>query len=67
MIVILELGAGGIPGELDGAGGAVALFGDDEFGHADFLGVVLGPLGVVMKIFFAMKHHDGVGILFDGA
>ncbi len=47
--------------EFDGAGGAVALLGDDDFGLAFDVFV----LAVV--ILFAMDEGYDVGVLFDGA
>ena len=56
-----KAGEGFDEGEFDGAGGAVALFADDDFGYAGFGGFFL----VVVVV--AVDEHDDVGVLFDGA
>ena len=60
---ILESGGLAHEGEFDGAGRAVALFGDDDFG--DVGGLEIGFAHAV--IVFAVEEHDDVGVLFDAA
>ena len=50
-----------LEGQLDEAGGAVALFGDDEFGDAFEVGIVL-----LIDLFAEDEGHD-IGVLLDGA
>src|SRR5208337_1333253 len=48
-------------GQADGVGGAVALFGNDDFGPALEVGIVL------LVHLFAEDEGDHVGVLLDGA
>ena len=58
---------------LDDAGGAVAVLGDDELGHAlrvglaDAVGVQRLPFLARMYIVLAVDEEDDVGVLLDGA
>src|ERR1035441_8511247 len=58
---ILKPRRGVLEGQLDEAGGAVALFGDDEFGDAFEVGIVL-----FVDLFAEDEGHD-VGVLLDGS
>src|SRR5271166_3974642 len=58
---VLEARGRVLEGQLDEAGGTVALFGDDEFGDAFEVGIVL-----LVDLFAEDEGHD-VGVLLDGA
>src|SRR5450755_2959452 len=58
---VFEARRGVLEGKLDEAGGAVALFGDDEFGDAFDVGIVL------LIALFAEDEGHYVGVLLDGA
>src|SRR6185437_42793 len=53
-------------GQMDGAGGAVALLGDDDLGLALRVGILLAVL-VLVVVAVAMDEGDHVGILLDGS
>src|ERR1051325_10985823 len=58
---VLEFGLGVEVDEVDGADGAVALFGDDQLGEAAEI------FAVSMVDLFAEDEADDVGVLLDGA
>src|ERR1700730_6262281 len=61
---ILESGEFADEGELDDAGRAVALLGDDELGDTLRFGGRLAPVAVHV---LAVDEHDDVGALIEGA
>src|SRR3954467_7123673 len=52
-------------GEVDGAGGAIALLGNDDLSFALGVGIFIAVL-VLVVVALAMDKGDDVGVLLDG-
>ena len=60
-VEVFEAGVVGYVGKVDGAGGAVSLFGDDDLGFAFEVFVF------AVVVLLAVDEADDVGVLLDGA